>query len=502
MKQIWVGFLCWMSCLSAVNIPVEENLSVSSLDNGIEVWLKPCAVPARTISCRVIAKHPFEAAPQIFPLNDCTLDEFEEELPFFVEDCKESIPHEEACKIVIIAVGDFVEPSLRESLSSAFEVFSQRTPPISEKISIQHAASGDVYVSLSYQTSFQDIKTDQDVKRLWMLYLLQSVVEERFRKIVKDVNGQWIPLPPTKYLLPYDNTMAKGKQMLSGEPDSMLLAFLLAMQDIKTNGFSDQELSEAKAKLQKNLLNFYQKNPTSRALADYLASHAACGAGHPDYSIFMTLSLQAISEIEKSEVLELIRTYFKDDTRRVQMTVPEGITIAQASIEQALDRVKTDDLILNFNSHTSDTDTVQVQSYQQLVMTENEAKIIYQIIDSLGNWGLGKLFWNQSEMEALGNKVQHVHPLKFLEKVLLNPHLKQAMIKAKGTIAKWRGFLHGSSGSPGFLAKCNREADRNNFAPYIVGFCQVVEAHPEQVRYFVERREWEKLVLFLFNLEN
>lgn len=501
MKHIWVGFLCWMGCLSAVNIPVEENLAISSLDNGIEVWLKPSAAPSQMISCRVVAKHPFEAAPQIFPL-DCPLDVFEEELPSFVEVCKELIPHEEACNIAVIAVGDFVEPSLRESLGSAFEVFSQRIPPAAEKISIQHAASGDVYVSLSYQTAFQEIKTDQDLKKLWMLYLLQSVVEERFRKIVKDVNGQWISFQPTKYLLPYDYTMAKGKQMLSGEPDSMLMAFLLAMQEIKGSGFSDQELSDAKAKLQKNLLNFYQKSPTSSVLADYLASHAAFGAGHPDYSIFMTLSLQAISEIEKTEVLELIRTYFKDNTRRVQMTVPEGIPLAHASIEQVLDRVKTDDLVLNFNPQSSDIETFQGQSYQQLVLTESEAKMIYQIIDSLGNLGLGKLFFRQSEMEALGNKVQHVHPLKFLEMVLLDPHLKEAMLKAESSTFKWRGFLNGSSGSPGFVAKCNREADRNNFAPYIIGFCQVVKAHPEQVRPFIERRDWEKLVRFLINLEN
>ena len=123
--------------------------------------------------------------------------------------------------------------------------------------------------------------------------------------------------------------------------------FLSAMKEVKSSGFSEQELSDAKAKLQKNLLNFYQKNPTSLTLADYLAFHCAFGSGHPDYSLFMTLSFKAISEIEKNDVAEMIGLYFSDATRCVEIAVPPNLNIAKADIEKVLDAYKTDDIVLN-----------------------------------------------------------------------------------------------------------------------------------------------------------
>ena len=502
MKQILKVLLCWTCCLSAVGIPFEENLSILSLDNGIEVWLKHYDQPSHAVSCRVIARNPLEAVPQIFSL-DCPLDAFEEELPYFVELCRESIINEAQCKLAVVAVGDFEERSLREFLGAAFEVFSQRTIPQVQMITVNSSADTDMIdVSLSYPTAFQELKTDQDLKKLWMLYLLHSVVEERFRKIVKSVDGQWIPFEQAKYLLPYSNAVAKGRQMRSDEPGSMLSAFLVAMQEIKSSGFNDQELADAKAKLQKNLINFYHKKPNNNILADYLASHCAFGAGHPDYSIFMTMSFKAIAEIENTDVLSLIQGYFQDETRHVEMTIPTSVHFTAASVQQALDQVKVDGVIFRPYQKESEKDPAQSSTYSQLTMTDEEAKMIYKIIDTVGNTFWAKLIFKRGELQDLGIKVQHVHPFKFLETVLTDPHLKKSMEYIEESTPKWGGFLDGSGNAPGFVAKCNREADRNNFAPHIVGFCQVVKANPEQVRTFVEKREWGNLVKFLITLEN
>jgi hypothetical protein len=362
-----------------------------------------------------------------------------------------------------------------------------------------------VYLSLTYPTSFQEIKTDQDLKKLWVLYLLQSVVEERFRKTIKDADGQWISASQAKYLLPYASSVAKCRQRVGNEPKKMLSAFLIAMNEVKSAGFSEQELSDAKAKLQKNLVNFYQKNPTSSCLADYLASHCAFGAGHPDYSTFMTFSFKAISEIERADVADLIGVYFKDATRRVEMSIPPSIHVSEAAIQEVLDTHKTDDVVLSLKENTNNSSTdIARELYNKLPLTEEEARIIYQIIDAVGNWGIPKLYKREDEMGVLGNKVQHVHPFKFLETVLNTPHLKQSMILIEDGLfnLKWRGFFDGSSQSPGFSAKCEREFARDNLAPYIVGFCQAVKANPEQVRHFIEKKEWEKLVRFLIKLEN
>lgn len=506
MKRILSGFLCWSCCLFAVAIPREENLSPLFLDNGIELWLKPFSYPNHAISCRVIAKNPFEAVPQVFSL-DCPMDAFEDELPYFVDLCKESIINEAQCNLAVVAVGDFETTNLVEFLTAAFEVFSQRMHmPATRMISVDPSGENDmVYLSLTYPTSFQEVKTDLDLKKLWMLYLLQSVVEERFRKTLKDADGQWILTSQTKYMLPYANSVVRAKQMVGDDPRKMLVACLSAMHEIKSTGFSEQELSDAKAKLQKNLVNFYQTNPTNTVIADYLASLCSFGAGHPDYSIFMTLSFKAISEIERADVADLLGIYFGDSSRRVEMSVPPSINVSVAAIQEVLESHQTDDIVLSLkeNGNNSSADIAR-ELYNKLPLTEEEGRIIYQIIDSVGEWGMAKLWKREDEINALGNKVQHVHPFKFLEVVLTSPRLKQWMVEIEDGLfsLKWRGFFDGTSASAGFTAKCEREFARDNLAPYIVGFCQTVKANPEQVRHFVEKKEWEKLVRFLIKLEN
>lgn len=504
MKRIVSVFLCWicaLSGLSAGGIPQEENLIISLMDNGIELWLKQGPVSNHAISCRLIAKHPLDAVPQIFTLDDCPMESFEEELPYFVDHCKTQIKNEALCKMAVIAVGDFEKTYLLDFLKSAFEGFSHRMIKPSARVRI--IPSSDKEIFLSYPTPFQEIKTDQDLKKLWGLSLLQSIVEERFRKTVKDAGGESISVGQVKYMLPYASSVAKVKLKPGDEPKKMLSSLLSAMHEIKSTGFSEQELSDAKAKLRKNLLNFDQKSPTNNVLADYLASHCSFETGHPDYSIFMTMSFKTIAEIERGDVAQLIGVYFKDATRHVELTVPV-VTLSEPNIEELLNGNKTDEIVLNLKDIALDGKDVARERYNQLPLTDEEAKIIYQIVDALDSWGYLRLLKKEDELAALGNKVQHVHPFKFFEVVLNNPHLKQSMISIEKELTKqkWRGFFRGSSQSPGFAAKCEREYANDNLAPYIVGFCQAVKANPEQVRFFIEKKDWEQFVRFLIQLEN
>ncbi|HEX2580258.1 MAG TPA: hypothetical protein VHK67_07650 [Rhabdochlamydiaceae bacterium] len=501
MKRIVSGFLCWICTLSAGGIPQEENLTISVMDNGIELWLKQGAVSNHAISCRVIAKNPMDAVPQIFVFDDCPMETFEEELPYFVDECKQKIKNEAQCKIAVIAVGDFEKTYLLDYLTSAFEGFSQRIIKPSARIMINPSSENEVYLSLSYPTAFQEIKTDQDLKKLWELYLLQAIVEERFRKTMKE--GKRISTSQSKYMLPYACSEAKVKVMPGEEPKKMLASFLSAMNEIKSSGFSEQELSDAKAKLRKNLLNFDQKSPTNGILADYLASHCFFETGHPDYSIFMTMSFKMISEIERGDVARLIGVYFKDATRRVEMGVPASVTISESTIEEILKGNKTDEIVLTLKENNGGKNMAR-ELYNQLPLTDDESKIIYQIIDALGNWDILKLFKKEDELTALGNKVQHVHPFKFLETVVNTPHLKESLRSTKGVLfnKKWRSFFDGTSQSKGFTDRCEREYVRDNLAPYIFGFCQTIKANPEQVRSYIERKDWEGLVDLLISLEN
>ena len=137
--------------------------------------------------------------------------------------------------------------------------------------------------------------------------------------------------------------------------------------------------------------------------------------------------------------------------------------------------------------------------YDQLALNNGEDLVIYKIIQSMGDMGWFALLSMQGEMIANGKKIEHVHPLKFLEIVLKNPTLKQSMITIEKDFLKlkWNGFIKGFGSSQGFATKCNQVADQDKFALYIDGFCKAVEADPEQVRSFIAGRKWEELIRFL-----
>ncbi|MBS0648473.1 MAG: hypothetical protein JSS10_04515 [Verrucomicrobia bacterium] len=502
MKKIVSVLLSWVCSVYAVELPSEENLSVTCLDNGVQLWLKQHALGSGKISCRIVAKNPLEDAPTIFYLEDCPVESFEDELPALIEYCREKVPNEAQYRIAVVAVGDFEKEQLREFLSAASEVFSSREliPP-AKQIALNTSASNAISISLAYPASFQALKTEQDLKKLWILYLLQSIAEEKFRNAIKEVGGQWLPPAPAKYLLPYSHSFARGKQQGNQQPDSMLIAFLSAIRELKTNGFTPQELADAKARLQKNLLSFYQQDPTSQTMANYYASHFSFGTRCPSYPIFMTMSFQIISQIERKDLAEFLGSCFKDGARQIVMTVPSGANISEASIQKTLDESRTDDLVVKWEEN-SEAKT----QYAQLPLSETEAQIIYKIIDIVGTHegltGLTKLGLKAGELEDLGNKVQHVHPFKFLEVVFTNPHLRKCMVSVVDSYFKRGGFLNGSGKTAGFIEKCERENARNNLQPHILGFCQAVKAHPDQVRTLVANKEWEKLIRYLTKLEN
>jgi hypothetical protein len=157
----------WVVSSHAVEIPTETSISISTLSNGVEIWLKPHFYPSHSIACRLIAKKPCEDVPQIFTL-DCPAEMAEEELPAFIDSCREAMDATYN-KVTLVAVGDFDQDGLRRSLSRNCATFScLQVVPVNSPISIRHSSMADmVYVSLYYPTPFQVLKTEEHLKKLW-----------------------------------------------------------------------------------------------------------------------------------------------------------------------------------------------------------------------------------------------------------------------------------------------------------------------------------------------
>ncbi len=491
-----VGFLVtWVCTVGAVEIPADEDLSIRSLANGVQLWLREHGAGSQAISCRIVARNPELASPQIFSL-DCPVHIFEDELPSFVEYCRESIQQEAQSDIAVVTVGDFDVAEIEEFVKNEVEIFAERqsklyTPPVTIS---RFDQPGVVYCALHYPTPRHELKTDQDIKQLWIFYLLQSICQERFHKALSVINTEWVHHSEPRYFLPSLQTAAYGRHSLSlGQVDTALIASLQAMDELKRNGFTKAELSNAQAKLQQKLMKLYQASPDAQALADYYTSHFAFGSGAPHYDLFMTTSLNLISEISMEDMAHALSAYFTDSSRRVEIRIaqeyPSTDEMIAGLIKQDLDDYKTDELRFNVPENVEHTDL-----YAQLPITETEASLIYEIIDTISSTSWPKLLLIASEVERKGRRVDNVHPLRFLGTIFSNNHLKKCMIDLMDSFFQWNGFISG-------LAKrLGDENKRNNLLPYVPGFCRVVKANPDQVRFYIQRQKWEELVIYLIKL--
>jgi len=511
MKKLIGILVIWMVSLQAVEIPEEDDISISSLNNGIQVWLKNHSYPENTVACRIVARRSEEELPQIFTL-DCPTEVLEEELPSFIEYCYDSIEDEATCKMSMVAVGDFDKDDLTDFLAKAFAVFSHRREGIeSPQISISESLIDDkmVYVSLHYPTPFPPLNSDKNLKELWSIYLLQIMAQDRFHKMFALAETDWIKPTDARYLLPMSYCVARGKRFVGKENEigseslRMLERPLLAMQEIKSEGFKMKELAEAKGKLQKNLLKFYQRSPDNGTLADYFASHCSLGQGCPSYTAFMAMSLHVISEIEIFDIYNLFGAYFRDDLRRVEIVATPSTHVDELDVQKLLNAFQSDTLIVNREVVEEE---MAKDAYSQLLITDEEIQIIYEIIDTIAKSNVAKLLVNQSEMEEKGRKISQVHPMKFLGVVFSNPHLKKCMAKIHDgaflNSFKWSGFFDGSSNQKGFAQKMDEEAKKNNLLKYVPGFAKAVKASPDQIRVFILKKEWEKLVKYLIKLDS
>lgn len=497
----WLILIVMGFCLALIagEIPKEEGLIVSSLKNGVQIWLKPTLTSEQEISCRLVAKHPGQPSPYILMTN-CQLGEFEDELSCLIEDFKTPGCEEEECRLGVIVVGSFDVSEMEQFLTPIFEEFKQRRFPLQEEsVTIRPTDNGGSF-ALSYWSCIKELRSDQDLKKLWVLSLIQRMTQEKLRKVMNGEGAQGLSFEENQsLLLPATHCLVKSKFPSTQDVALLLSKCLTAVQEIKRSGFSERELSDAKAPLQKKFALVYRSHPDQALLADYLAAHFALGAGCPDYAIFTTMSDKVIRDIGLEDIHTVLKESFKDVERKVEILTPKGVGVSEMSLLKILDELKANEIVLvPVAERVNDLLMQAQQAFAQLPLTIEEAKRIKELVENLAYKNEASLLWNRKEMLRLGESIQHVHPLKFLEVVLTNPELKKGLKeKVYGHHFKWRGFFDGDSGQRGFAQKMEHESNRNHLMPYLLGFSHAVKIHPDEILVFFERKDWEKLVIYL-----
>lgn len=134
---------------------------------------------------------------------------------------------------------------------------------------------------------------------------------------------------------------------------------------------------------------------------------------------------------------------------------------------------------------------VAVTPYSELVCTENDKKIVAQIITTMASNNKFSLLMKKGDLEALGSEIDHLHPLKFLSAIFTQPSLKVPMYEIFDDKFKKDGFLGGLA--PGLT----RDANEGKLMQYVNDFSAEVKADPEKIKEFFRTQKWEMMVRYL-----
>lgn len=117
---------------------------------------------------------------------------------------------------------------------------------------------------------------------------------------------------------------------------------------------------------------------------------------------------------------------------------------------------------------------------------------IGKLITRLGDWGIGRLLWHIKEMNRLGDRIRHVHPLSFLSYIYSQPELVKCMKLINSSYFKRKEFITGLS------EKMEIEAERDNLLPHVKSFSEKIGCDRwEDISIFLDRHDWIGLLAYL-----
>jgi hypothetical protein len=123
-------------------------------------------------------------------------------------------------------------------------------------------------------------------------------------------------------------------------------------------------------------------------------------------------------------------------------------------------------------------------------MTGQEAQDIRYIITTLGETSTVGLLMKKSTLEQAGNRIGHVHPLKFFGFILSDQRLRRSFGQMKGIA--WKNFVNGMAGS--FAVADTR---RNLSMAMIEDFARAGRLDPAIVNGYIQNRRWKELIHFV-----
>jgi len=123
------------------------------------------------------------------------------------------------------------------------------------------------------------------------------------------------------------------------------------------------------------------------------------------------------------------------------------------------------------------------------LVTAEEKSDLYFIVTTLANKSLVALAMARSELEGAGDRIEHIHPLRFLHTIFTDEELKVAIKNTRSRGWVWNNFMSGLKSS--FYTEYEIGNIREE---HILDFCSQVKIDPRIIEPAVQRQEWDQFV--------
>lgn len=125
-------------------------------------------------------------------------------------------------------------------------------------------------------------------------------------------------------------------------------------------------------------------------------------------------------------------------------------------------------------------------------VTDEEYQIfidVFTMLSTLGTWGL---FKKMGKIEALKERVAHIHPFNFLETLVINPALKRLFVQVKEN----NGFVW-SRCKKNFKEEVEVQNQMGNIKPHLCNFAQYMQVHPLDLCLYLNENKVEDMMAAL-----
>lgn len=282
----------------------------------------------------------------------------------------------------------------------------------------------------------------QEARKSWIEFFSKNLLEERLSfRLGDSVQCLFFPMRESSTL--------NGCALISYEDEQATIeTSLLELQQISLHGITEWELTKAKEQVWDHLY-----------------------ATSPELAESSTTLLQSISSADIQKFLSPLYMHVSDELDLFQES--------ETSREEG-------SILVKLCSNTSG----DISPFYSLGISDSDKKTIYWVIHTIAKSNAIKLGLKQSEVRKKGDKIEHVHPLRFLSYVMGEGSLRGDMQKIKSSSYKWSNFMDN------YTSRLSREAANNNLLQYVPGFAHSLGVDVEVIRSFVIRHDWYGLVNF------